>query len=596
MALLDNGAQVNTIMPRYVNEHSLQVGLIMDLMGSKVACIGLGNAYTRLLGYMVIQVQVDGVWGYDEDQIALVIPDFSNFTTRVPVILGTPTIGRVINVMREAEMDALALPWPNGRAAHLLAVWRMTPVEVGNGQKEGYDTHKDSPLMYTQKAETLEPFSSHVIPVKTVRAYLGECINVMVQALHAQDGTLPPSLTMQNTYTELRKGSKKAVVVVRNNTTYPQTLQKKTPMARAVSTLPVPKPPESESLPVKDDTYPDLHIPKLTVRQRRGRLFDELDLSGLDSWAPKLADATRWLLAEYCDIFSLDPAELGCTHSTEHTIKVTDDTPFKEQFRQIPLPMVEEVRNHLREMLESSASRPSQSTWCNAVVLVRKKGGGLHFCIDFQCLNARTKKDSYPLPGIQEALESLVGTGHFSCLDLKSGFWQIKMDEALKQYTAFTVGNLGSFECDRMPFGLCNTLATFQQLMQNCMGELNFIYCLIYLDDLIMFLWMAEEHLHRLHVVFDCLREYNLKLKPSKCSLFREEINYLAHQVSKRGVQPSYINVKAITEYTPPRTYTEIRAFLGLVGHYRQFIKGFAQIAQPLNEHLAGEGASRKSE
>ena len=132
--------------------------------------------------------------------------------------------------------------------------------------------------------------------------------------------------------------------------------------------------------------------------------------------------------------------------------------------------------------------------------------------------------------------------------------------------------------------------------MQNCMGELNFIYCLIYLDDLIVFLQTAKEHLHQLHVAFDHLGEYNLKLKPSKCSLFKEEINYLAHQVSKKGVQPSNTNIKAITEYALPQTYTEIRAFLGLVGHCRQFIKGFAQIAQPLNEHLAGEGASRKSE
>ena len=132
--------------------------------------------------------------------------------------------------------------------------------------------------------------------------------------------------------------------------------------------------------------------------------------------------------------------------------------------------------------------------------------------------------------------------------------------------------------------------------MQNCMGELNFIYCLIDLDNLIMFSRTAEEHLHPLHVVFDCLREYNLKLKPLKCSLFQEEINYLAHQVLKRGVRPSDINAKAIAEYALPQTYTEIRAFLGLVGHYRQFIQGFSQIAQPLNEHLAGEGARRKSE
>ena len=182
--------------------------------------------------------------------------------------------------------------------------------------------------------------------------------------------------------------------------------------------------------------------------------------------------------------------------------------------------MEEEARNHLREMLESGAIRPSQSAWCNAVMLMRKKDSGLYFCINFQCLNALVKKDSYPLPRIQEVLESLVGPSHFSFLDLKSRFWQIKMDKALKQYTTFTVGNLGFFECGRMPFGLCNAPATFRWLMQNCMGELNFIYCLIFLDDLILFSRTAEEHLHQLCIVFDHLREYNLKLKPSKCSLF----------------------------------------------------------------------------
>ena len=209
-------------------------------------------------------------------------------------------------------------------------------------------------------------------------------------------------------------------------------------------------------------------------------------------------------------------------------------------------------------MLESSAIRPSQSAWCNTVVLVQKKDSGLQFCIDFCHLNTCTKKDFYPLPRIQEVLESLVGAGHFSCLDLKSGFWHIKMDEALEQYTAFTVGNLGFFECNHMPFGLCNALATFQWLMQNCLGKLNLIYCLIYLDDLIVFLQTAQEHLHQLCVMFDQLREYNLKLKPLKCSLFKEEINYLAHWVSKVGVQPSNTNLKAIAECAPLQTYTEI--------------------------------------
>ena len=168
------------------------------------------------------------------------------------------------------------------------------------------------------------------------------------------------------------------------------------------------------------------------------------------------------------------------------------------------------------------------------------------------------------------------------------------MEEAPKQYTAFTVGNLGFFECDCMPFGLCNMPVTFQWLMQNCLAKLNLIYCLIYLDDLIMFLQTPEEHPHQLHVVFDWLREYNLELKLSKCSLFKEEINYLAQQVSKQGVWPSDANLEAVAECVLPWTYMEIWAFLGFVCHYRQFMIGFAQTAQPLNEHLAREGTSGK--
>ena len=136
----------------------------------------------------------------------------------------------------------------------------------------------------------------------------------------------------------------------------------------------------------------------------------------------EFAEAAYQLLAEYHDVFLLETTELGCTHSTEHTIKVTDNTPFKEHLRQIPLPLVAEVWSHLREMLELGVIWPSQSAWCNAVVLVRKKDGGLQFCIDFCFLNAHMKKDSYPLPRIQEVLGSPVGAGHFLCLDLKLGF------------------------------------------------------------------------------------------------------------------------------------------------------------------------------
>ena len=141
------------------------------------------------------------------------------------------------------------------------------------------------------------------------------------------------------------------------------------------------------------------------------------------------------------------------------------------------------------------------------------------------------------------------------------------MDEDFKQYTAFTVGNLGFFECEGMPFGLCNAPATFQRLMQSYLGELNLTYCLIYLDDVIIYA-KDEEHLDRLRTVFERFRRDKLKLKPSKCNLFQKEITYLAHDVSAEGIRPSKAGLKAVAEFPEPTNYTQIRAFLGLVGHY----------------------------
>ena len=171
-------------------------------------------------------------------------------------------------------------------------------------------------------------------------------------------------------------------------------------------------------------------------------------------------------------------------------------------------------------MLDAGVIRPSNSPWCNAVVLVRKKDGSLRPCIDFQKLNSLTVKDSHPLPHICETLESLAGAAHYSTFDMNSGFWQVPMDKESKQYTAFTLGSMGLYECESMPFWLCNAPPTFQMLMLNCLGELNLTYCLIYLDDVIIFSQTEEEHLERMRVVFDHLREHGLKLKPSKCDVF----------------------------------------------------------------------------
>ena len=186
--------------------------------------------------------------------------------------------------MTEAEIDAMATLWANARVAHLLLVHRMTTVEVGDSLKEESNPDGYDQVMYTQNVETKEPFSSHMVLVKAGKAYTGECINIMVQALQTKDGSLPWDLTVQKTYTKLRQGSKKAVMVERNSTAYSQTIWKKTLVARTVVVLHVPKPPEEVQLLEGGDESQGPHTPRLTVRQRHGKLFDKLDLSGLDSW------------------------------------------------------------------------------------------------------------------------------------------------------------------------------------------------------------------------------------------------------------------------------------------------------------------------
>ena len=183
MALLDNGAQINTITPKYKSDHLLQVGPITDLLRANITCVGLGNAYTRPLGYIVIWLQVDGVQGYDKEQIALVILDIYNFAARVPVILGTPTISRLVNVMKEKEINVLVTPWANARGAHHLLVCRMTALKVGDGTAEECSLDNYDQVMFTQDVETIEAFFSHVVPVKAEKAYMGGHINVMAQAL-----------------------------------------------------------------------------------------------------------------------------------------------------------------------------------------------------------------------------------------------------------------------------------------------------------------------------------------------------------------------------------------------------------------------------
>ena len=155
------------------------------------------------------------------------------------------------------------------------------------------------------------------------------------------------------------------------------------------------------------------------------------------------------------------------------------------------------------------------------MVLVHKKDGSLWFCIDLRKLNNQTIKDAQSLPRIEDSLNCLNGTAIFMSLDLQSGYWQVEMTEDSKPLTAFTVGPLGFYKCVQMPFGLTNTLATLQCLMETCLGGMHLKWCIIYLDNIIVFSKTPEEHIERLRGVFEKLAAAGLRLKPSNCEFFK---------------------------------------------------------------------------
>ena len=223
-----------------------------------------------------------------------------------------------------------------------------------------------------------------------------------------------------------------------------------------------------------------------------------LDIQGLKEWPKLEQEQARELLLKWEHLFVCNNLDLDKTALIKHKIEVMDWVPFKECYQHIPPHMYNNVRAHIQEMLDIGAIWKLHSPCTSAVVLVQIKDGSLRFCIDLRKLNNWTIKDAYSLPHIDETLNSLQGSKWFSSLNLKLGYWQVEMDEEGKPLTMFTVGPLGSYKYKRMPFGFTNAPTTFQRLMETCLGDLNLHWCIIYLDDIVIFSKDLASHLERL--------------------------------------------------------------------------------------------------
>ena len=373
-----------------------------------------------------------------------------------------------MEVIKESEISELAIPWASSRVS-----WLMRAIHAQMSQLAVNDVTNKlvAPLSVDQVVRVshkckVPPFSHKVIHGSVGLVLQGYRMNVMTHGLEKRSPLLPLRIDIQSAYATLATGSNRVAVVLRNTTRDWIEVRKGMLVTRMVAANQVPRMIDTISAERPKEQ------PTLMEAERQVLLLDKLDLSGLEAWPKEQAEEAHSLLWEYRNIFSLEKHDMGHTNVTKHKIvlKDPDTPPFKEHFRRILPTQLDEVRKHLKLMLDAGVVQQSNSPWCNAVVLVRKKDGSLHFCIDFRRLNALTIKDSHPLPRICETLESLARAAHYSTSDLNSGFWQVHMDEESKQYTAFTLGSMGLYECESMPFGLCNAPPTFQRLMQNCLG------------------------------------------------------------------------------------------------------------------------------
>ena len=309
-------------------------------------------------------------------------------------------------------------------------------------------------------------------------------------------------------------------------------------------------------------------------------------LQDLDNSVPAdIREELTQLVHRYHHIFSKDEYDLGRAKLIQHRINTGEAKPFRQTLRRQPEKYLRVINEQVEFMKQQGLIENAQSDWASNVVLAKKKDGSLRFCVDYRQLNSRTIKDTYPLTLIGSCLDALGGSEWFSTFDLRSGYHQVVLAPEDADKTTFLTRK-GAFKFNVMAFGLTAALATFQKLMDAAMSGVNFSICLIYLDDIIVFSRDMLKHLERLEVIFKRLEAVNLKLKPSKCCLFRQEVIFLGPTVSSEGIGADLTKCIAIEQWPEPQTVKDIRVYLGFCSYYRKLVKDFARKAALMFELL----------
>jgi hypothetical protein len=300
-----------------------------------------------------------------------------------------------------------------------------------------------------------------------------------------------------------------------------------------------------------------------------------------ESKAAPLPSAVKGVVAQYAEVFVNELPGLPPERTIQHEINTgTADPIAKSTYRMSPKEL-HELKVQLDELLKLGFIQPSSPPWASPVLFARKRDGDLRLCTDYRSLNAVTTKNKYPIPRVDEIFDSLGGAVIFSKIDLRSGYYQIRIKESDITKTAFKT-HFGHFEYRVMPFGLSNAPATFMHLMNSVFHDILNKFVTIYLDDILIFSSSEADHAIHLQEVLKRLKDNKLYAKLSKCEFCVEQVEFLGHIISKNGLSVDHKKVQCIIELKRPTKLSELQSFLGLIGYYRKFIDNFSLAAAPL--------------
>src|SRR5438105_12553489 len=292
------------------------------------------------------------------------------------------------------------------------------------------------------------------------------------------------------------------------------------------------------------------------------------------------------VVCEYPDVFPEDLPGLPPDRELEFIINMMPGTtPISQRAYRMTVTKLAELKEQIRELLDKGYIKPSASPWGLPVLFVKKKDETMRMCIDYRSLNAVTIKNKYPLPRIEDMFDQLKGAKYFSKIDLRSGYYQLKIRPQDTPKTAF-VTRYGLYEFLVMSFGLTNAPAYFMNLMNKIFMEELDKFVVVFIDDILVYRRSEEEHEQHLRVVLDRLRDHQLYAKFSKCEFWLQKVSFIGHVLSAEGVAVDPTKVEAVMDWQAPRNVPEIRSFLGLAGYYRRFIEGFSKISKPMTALL----------